>query len=160
MNRRFFLTVAVSVFAGVAPVWAGSFQDKYVDQLKKQGFVDLQISRTWLGRTRITASSKTHQRELIFNGRSGEILRDYLEEKSGGARAIQLLDPEDGGTSPDDGDTGTSGGGDSGDSGGDGGGTSGGGGTGGGGGGGGRSGVGFDYVTGGHGEDIDFGFLR
>ena len=40
----------------------------------------MSVSRTWLGRIRIEAESGTHEREIVFNQRTGEILRDFWEE--------------------------------------------------------------------------------
>jgi len=99
MNRRIFLAGFMSALALVTPSWAGSITDQYIAQLKSQGFGNLNVSRTWLGRTRITASSKTQSRELVFNGSTGEILRDFSEMKSGDDSATPLLTPEDAATS-------------------------------------------------------------
>ncbi len=58
---------------------AQSAQDRIVQQLQDQGFDQITISRTFLGRIRIEAYSDTHERELVFNPNTGNILRDYWE---------------------------------------------------------------------------------
>jgi len=58
--------------------WALSVQDQIVEQLTAQGFYELDISRTLLGRTRIVAISADYRREIVFNPATGEILRDYV----------------------------------------------------------------------------------
>lgn len=99
MNRRQFLSLAV--LGAVSPVAAmaantGSPVDKLTAQLRKQGFEKIDISRTWLGRTRIVARSDTFRREIILNSRSGEILRDYWEQiGENGESESGLFDPED-----------------------------------------------------------------
>ncbi len=48
--------------------------------LAEQGYHDIEVSRTFLGRARIEAEKDGIEREIIVNPRSGEILRDYWEE--------------------------------------------------------------------------------
>ncbi|MDC0738734.1 hypothetical protein N6L24_10620 [Cognatishimia sp. SS12] len=52
-------------------------------ELEAQGYHEIEISRTWLGRIRIEAESATHERELILDRGSLEILRDYAEPQDG-----------------------------------------------------------------------------
>ncbi len=77
MKRRDFL-VAMIVTIGVAgPAFALSTKDALVRQLRGQGFKSIKIGRTLLGRTRIIAENPKYRREIVFNPRTGEILRDY-----------------------------------------------------------------------------------
>ena len=77
MKRRDFL-VAMIVTIGVAgPAVALSTKDALVRKLRGQGFETIKIGRTLLGRTRIIAESPKYRREIVFNPRTGEILRDY-----------------------------------------------------------------------------------
>ena len=55
---------------------AQTIQDQIVEQLQAQGFTNLQVSRTWLGRVRIISRRGDLVRELVFNPQTGEILRD------------------------------------------------------------------------------------
>jgi len=159
MRSPVFIALCLSAAVISQPAVAQSVKDKIVAELKAQGFTRLSISRTWLGRTRILATDGKVKRELVFNGNSGEILRDYSEkvEKSD-SPVPELLNPEskDGGGSDSGkgGDGGHSGSGDGGHSGGDGGHSGGGdgGGHSGGGDGGGHSGGGDGGHSGGEGS--------
>ena len=140
MNRRVFLGrcaagVFGAVFAGSA-AFADSFEGSVVAQLRGQGYRDIDVERTMLGRVRIVAAKGTRTREIILNPRTGEILRDVLlaadgqvePEIAGGDDSGKGSSGDDGSSgdgSGDDGgsegDGGADGGGDSGgDSGGDG----------------------------------------
>ncbi len=81
--RKFLM---VLVLAGMTPLLAhaGSIVDKILPQLESQGFDRVEISKTWLGRTRIIATAPGSRREIILNPRTGEILRDLwsLEDDS------------------------------------------------------------------------------
>lgn len=59
---------------------ASQVQDAIVNQLKAQGFTNIHIGRTLLGRVRIDATSDKQSREIVFNPRTGEILRDYWSD--------------------------------------------------------------------------------
>jgi hypothetical protein len=82
MNRRRFLTAATSwlgvTLACAIPAQAQSMADPVVNALRRQGYTGLSVSRTWLGRLRITAENGERQREIILNGRTGEVLRDVI----------------------------------------------------------------------------------
>lgn len=173
MRSQAFIALYMSAALVASPLIAGTLQDEFVSELQSQGFGNISISRTWLGRTRITATNGGVNRELVFNANSGEILRDYSEKTTaaGPLPATELLNTDDSNSSEsgsgNDGG-GTSGGDNSGDnSGGDngGGGTSGSDNSGGdsgsgtsGGGGGEQSSLilNFDYVSGGNSHDIAF----
>lgn len=81
------------VLAG-APQFAAaqSVQEQIVTQLQAQGFSDITLERTWLGRIRVTALRDDLRRELVFNPQTGEILRDYwrADDDNDGPR---LLNP-------------------------------------------------------------------
>jgi hypothetical protein len=79
MKRRVFLTgitaITATAFAG-ASAFAATFAEDVVGQLAKQGFSNIEVGSTWLGRLRITGLRGDGQREIILNPRTGEILRD------------------------------------------------------------------------------------
>jgi|GEM_PF-2949607 len=97
MKRRYFSTLLVLALAGAGPVFGQTIKDEFVAQLHQQGFKKLSITRTWLGRTRITGSNGKFKRELIFNSTSGEILRDYWKDIAPKSKKkdAELLKPED-----------------------------------------------------------------
>lgn len=53
--------------------------DDIVAQLRAQGFAQISIGHTFLGRVRILANSVHLHREIVLNPKTGEILRDYTE---------------------------------------------------------------------------------
>lgn len=85
MQRRQFLVPLLAASALVAglmagPVAAASLEEQVVNQLREQGFTEIRMSRTLLGRVRITAEGRGFEREIILNPRTGEILRDFWDD--------------------------------------------------------------------------------
>ncbi len=100
--------ICLALLGAPSAVVAQSIESQMISQLTDQGFDDLEITRTLLGRVRIIGYSDTYRRELVFNPATGEILRDYLVAISGTSRAApRLFDPSDG----SGGNSGTGGGG-------------------------------------------------
>lgn len=79
MKREFVLAFCIGC-AFAMPASAAPTVEEIIAQLEAQGYTDVSVSRTWLGRIRIEAESGTHEREIVFNQRTGEILRDFWEE--------------------------------------------------------------------------------
>ncbi len=81
-GRLHILCLAAAVAAGLSAgqALAGTFEDDLVAQLYRQGFSEVEVSRTLLGRIRVVATSATVWREIVVNPRTGEILRDYSED--------------------------------------------------------------------------------
>jgi len=70
------------------PGSAGPIEDSIVRQLRDQGFSQIDVRRTLLGRSRIVAQSPTFYREIVVNPVTGEILRDFsrrLDDQRGDA---------------------------------------------------------------------------
>ena len=126
-----------ALLAGLAlsPRNAGPIEDSIVRQLRDQGFAQIEVRRTLLGRSRIVAQSGTLYREIIVNPATGEILRDFWRPLDGRNGAATIYDPTRGGgqgverdddddtdddDDDDDDDDGDDGGDDGGDNGGDG----------------------------------------
>lgn len=83
--KRALITTCLAVFAALASPAAAEtagqrVQDAIVAQLGSQGFTRVRISNTFLGRVRIYATGNGISREIIFNPRTGEILRDYWDD--------------------------------------------------------------------------------
>ena len=76
------IAVLVAIALGTAgPATAqGSALASVIEQLEAQGFQIEDVERTWLGRTRVVSRSDRHRRELVFNPRTGEVLRDYWQD--------------------------------------------------------------------------------
>lgn len=75
MVRRLMAALALAALA--TPALADRIGEKIAAQLRAQGFTQIEISRTLLGRGRIVAKSPTASREIVFNPRTGLIMRDY-----------------------------------------------------------------------------------
>lgn len=100
IRRRRFLggLVALGLSAAAPMAAAQGLADRIVAQLKGQGYTEIRLSRTLLGRTRIVATAPGARREIIVNPRTGEILRDFWQEtgEDDDDRADRLLDRRDG----------------------------------------------------------------
>jgi hypothetical protein len=96
MNRRdFILLTTAAVFVPAIAV-AGPFEDALITMLRAQGYTAFRTSKTWLGRSRITAISGTYRREIILNPKTGEVLRDFWEViGANGESESGLFDPDD-----------------------------------------------------------------
>ncbi len=79
MERRAFLTGIMAALASPSAAQPASVADQIIAMLRDQGYTEIRISRTWLGRVRILAVSDQYWREIIISPRTGEILRDYWE---------------------------------------------------------------------------------
>ncbi len=62
------------------PAAAQTAEDRIVRQLREQGFEEIEVSRTLLGRVRIVAIEDDTLREIVLNPSTGAILRDYWTE--------------------------------------------------------------------------------
>lgn len=99
----------IALMLSAAPAFAQSFQDQYVQQLQEQGFTQISVQRTLLGRVRIVALSDEYRREIVFIPSTGTILRDYwieLEEHDDDEHDddYRLFDPSGGSGGEDDDD--------------------------------------------------------
>ncbi|WP_444452143.1 hypothetical protein ACTTAI_13975 [Rhodobacter capsulatus] len=60
--------------------------DDIVAQLRAQGFSQINVSRTFLGRVKIEAQAPNLHREIVLNPKTGEILRDYTDAADSDSR--------------------------------------------------------------------------
>ena len=94
MNRRRFLcgmTAASGLMMTGVAALAATYTDAVVSQLTKQGFYNIAVQTTLLGRVRILADRGDGQREIILNPRTGEVLRDTWQA-SGSATTMPIID--------------------------------------------------------------------
>ena len=80
MLRRSLLVACLSLASLAGMAQAQTAQDRIVQQLRDQGFDEIEVTRTWLGRVRIVAEEDDTLREIILNPSTGHILRDYWVE--------------------------------------------------------------------------------
>lgn len=83
------LVLALAVMA--LPAHAQDFVADITRQLRQQGFQQIEVQRTWLGRSRILAENAEGAREIIVNPTTGEILRDLWQPSAGNFSERQLL---------------------------------------------------------------------
>lgn len=94
MRRRQMLTGGAAALALVAlgqPVHAKEPVEQVKDQLRRQGFGNITVQRTLLGRARVLAERGDQRREIILNPRTGEILRDLWLDAGGAAVAKSVI---------------------------------------------------------------------
>jgi hypothetical protein len=92
MNKRTFLSTGLAFSAMGTRAFSASYEEAIVAQLTQQGFAQIVVETTWLGRVRILATRPDGLREIILNPRTGEILRD-LWTAAEGQTAYALVDP-------------------------------------------------------------------
>ncbi len=75
---RYKLALCVGLTIAPFAVAAQSVTDQVVQQLRAQGYSEIVVTRTWLGRLRFVSERGDFVRELVINPQTGEVLRDYL----------------------------------------------------------------------------------
>ena len=81
MNRRHTFLLSLGLLALLAmPAAAQTAEERVVRQLRAQGFDEIEVTRTMLGRVRILAIEDDTLREIVLNPTTGAILRDYWTE--------------------------------------------------------------------------------
>lgn len=86
MNRRRFLLMSAGFTLLSTTAARADYVEDIVKWLTKEGYNDIDVARTLLGRVRIVASKDGQLRELVCNPRTGEILRDVWSGAGGGER--------------------------------------------------------------------------
>lgn len=77
MIKSVLIALFFALFAVPATADEASVRDTIVNELKSDGYEEIRISRTWLGRTRFVAEDSRRYREIVVNPITGVILRDY-----------------------------------------------------------------------------------
>jgi hypothetical protein len=92
MQRSSFFLSAILGLAVAGPLHAEDIVGGITNQLRDQGFEQIEVRQTLLGRTRIVAHSTEGQREIIVNPNNGEILRDFWQAAPGQSATSRLVD--------------------------------------------------------------------
>lgn len=75
---------AMTILASVGFAQAQDIDDRLRDELASEGYAQVSISRTLLGRIRIIAVAEDgREREIILNPHTGVVMRDFVVEISG-----------------------------------------------------------------------------
>lgn len=83
MNRRNFLIAAAAFTLLSTTAARADYVEDVVEWLTAQGYSNIQVTRTLLGRVKIVAAKGSGYREMICNPRTGEILRDIWIDGNG-----------------------------------------------------------------------------
>ena len=75
---RILTVLILLLIAPPAAADAKSVRDFYVRELREDGYSEIRITKTWLGRMRIVAMKPGSRREIVVNPVTGLILRDYI----------------------------------------------------------------------------------
>jgi len=99
------LSGASLAIPGPARAETDAVVDAAIGFLHAQGYRVTEVERTWLGRVRIEAVRGKHERELVLNPRTGEVLRDFIEEDDdGGSNPASATSTNEGAYDDDYGD--------------------------------------------------------
>ncbi len=78
------ILIVLVLLASAPPALAAEFAQIWARHLALEGYQDIRLSRTWLGRVRIVAEKSDREREIVINPRTGEVLRDLTRLLGGG----------------------------------------------------------------------------
>ena len=92
MRRRPFLLSLCVALSLASAAMAQSYADDVVQQLSGQGYSNISVETTFLGRVRILAYGEEGRREIILNPRTGEILRDLLVAAGEAGAKVTIVD--------------------------------------------------------------------
>lgn len=100
------LTLVSLILTGLLAAFPASAQgmaEEIARQMRRQGFEDIHIAQTWLGRMQITGTRSGGTREIVVNPNTGEILRDLWLNAQGQMRAADIdFDDDDAEDAADD----------------------------------------------------------
>jgi len=78
MIIRLLVILCLTFAPGVASADADQVRDRIVRELRDDGYDEIRIYRTFLGRLRFVGEDTRSRREIVVNPTTGVILRDYL----------------------------------------------------------------------------------
>ena len=98
--------LAISVLIVLAPLVASAngdtVRDRVIEELTEDGYQEIRISKTLLGRMRFVAIKPRHRREIVVNPRTGVILRDYIQILNNGGNGSSFGRDDDDDDDDDD----------------------------------------------------------
>lgn len=97
LKRSIVIILCLATAPSAAPA---ASHDALIQALAAEGYTRIEISRTWLGRTRISATGPGRTREIVLNRRTGEILRDFEDVAASPPLAVMPDPPDDAGERP------------------------------------------------------------
>ncbi|MEQ1771189.1 MAG: hypothetical protein ABL879_15260 [Devosia sp.] len=94
MRRRVFLIAAAGFTLLSTTAARADYADDMVTWLKGQGYLEVVLTRTLLGRAHILASTAKGTREIVINPRTGEVLRDVWLDADGNVLPFGAVDDD------------------------------------------------------------------
>ena len=103
MLKRILFILVLAFAPAPALADAAGVRDRIVAQLRDDGYSEIRMSRTLLGRMRFVATRADAEREIVVNPNTGVILRDYIRFlKRGGGGGADNGDEDDDDDDDDD----------------------------------------------------------
>jgi hypothetical protein len=105
MLKRLLFIIAIALAPAPALADAAGARDRIVTLLRDDGYSEIRISRTLIGRMRFVAKRPDAEREIVINPNTGVILRDYirfLRRSEGGDDDIRVDRDDDDDEDDDD----------------------------------------------------------
>lgn len=87
MLKRLLFILLLALAPAPALADAASVRDRIVTLLREDGYSEIRVSRTLLGRMRFVATRRDAEREIVVNPNTGVILRDYIRFLSTSSRS-------------------------------------------------------------------------
>ncbi len=78
LKRAFVLVYFALAMTAPAAASPDEVRARIVAELREEGYAEIRVSRTLLGRLRFVAVNRDRQREIVVNPATGLILRDYI----------------------------------------------------------------------------------
>ena len=78
MKNTFAAIFALGLAWQATPLYAQNYEQAILAQLRQDGYEQITVTTTLLGRIRFVAGGAQGQREIVLNPRTGEVLRDVL----------------------------------------------------------------------------------
>ena len=78
MIRALIIAVLLALSPMAASAQDGTVRDRMIEVLREDGYREIRISSTLLGRLRFVATKPEMRREIVVNPNTGVILRDYI----------------------------------------------------------------------------------
>ena len=79
MLKRLILVFCLIIGADQVAAQGTSLRDRIVSQLREDGYTEIRMSRTLLGRIRFLAIGPPGRREIVVHPATGVVLRDYFK---------------------------------------------------------------------------------
>ena len=95
MIKRILLVLLLAFAPQPGAADAADVRDRIVQELRREDYREIRISRTLLGRMRFVAIRPDARREIVVNPTTGVILRDYIRYTRSSSRSDDEDDDDD-----------------------------------------------------------------